>query len=131
MGGPANLIKSSPECPKGAIQGYDCMLILITVTILLITAILLLVLQFAAPNFRYNWLIAAGGALLGWISILAWQVQMPLSLQFPAWEPELLFTQSPTFVGDGIAWTFALSLATLCLAIILTAVVRSNFPEPS
>ena len=105
------------------------MLILVTVTTLIITAIVLLVLQFAAPNFRYNWLIATGGALLGWISVFVWQIQMPLAIQFPAWQPELLFTQSPTFVGDGIAWTFTLSLATLCLAIILTAVVRSNFPR--
>src|SRR5215207_10773299 len=106
------------------------MLILITITTLLMTAITLLVLQFAAPNFRYNWLIATSGALLGWISVFAWQAQMPVSLQFPAWQPALLFTQSPTFVGDGIAWTFALSLTTLCLAIILTAVARSNFPRP-
>lgn len=106
------------------------MFILITVTILLITAIVLLVLNFVAPNFRYNWLIATGGALLGWISVFVWQLQMPLSIQFPAWQPELLFSQSPTFVGDGIAWTFTLSLTTLCLAIILTAVVRSNFPKP-
>src|SRR5215211_571784 len=106
------------------------MFILITVTTLLITAIVLLILQFTAPNFRYNWLIATGGALLGWISVFVWQAQMPLSVQFPAWEPALLFTQSPTFVGDGIAWTFALSLTTLCLAIILTAVARSNFPRP-
>ena len=106
------------------------MFILITVTTLLITAIVLLVLNFAAPNFRYNWLIATGGALLGWISVFVWQTQMPLSIKFPAWQPELLFSQSPTFVGDGIAWTFTLSLATLCLAIILTGVVRSNFPRP-
>lgn len=106
------------------------MLILLTVTTLLITAIALLILQFAAPNFRYNWLIATGGALLGWISVFVWQPQMPLAVQFPAWQPEVLFSQSPTFVGDGIAWTFTLSLTTLCLAILLTAVVRSNFPRP-
>lgn len=106
------------------------MFILITVTTLLITALVLLVLNFSAPNFRYNWLIATGGALLGWISVFLWQMQMPLSIQFPAWQPQILFTQSPTFVGDGIAWIFSLSLATLCLAIILTAVVRSNFPRP-
>ena len=106
------------------------MLILLTVTTLIITAIALLILQFAAPNFRYNWLIATGGALLGWISVFVWQPQMPLAVQFPAWQPEVLFSQSPTFVGDGIAWTFTLSLTTLCLAILLTAVVRSNFPRP-
>ena len=106
------------------------MFILLTVTTLLITAIALLLLRLTAPNFRYNWLIAAGGAILGWISVFVWQLQMPLSIKFPTWQPEVLFSQSPTFVGDGIAWTFSLSLATLCLAIILTAVVRSNFPRP-
>jgi hypothetical protein len=106
------------------------MFILITVTTLLITAIALLVLRLVAPDFRHNWLIATGGALLGWISVFLWQGQTPLSLQFPAWQPAVLFSQSPTFVGDGIAWTFTVSLATLCLAIILTAVVRSDFPRP-
>jgi hypothetical protein len=106
------------------------MFILITVTTLLITAIVLLILQFVAPTFRYNWLIATAGALLGWVSVLAWQLEMPIALQFPAWQPASLFSQSPTFVGDGIAWTFSVSLATLCLAIILTAVARSNFPRP-
>jgi hypothetical protein len=106
------------------------MFILITVTTLLITAIALLILRLTAPNFRYNWLIATGGAFLGWISVLAWQLQMPMALQFPAWQPAALFSQSPTFVGDGIAWTFAISLATLCLSTILTAVARSDFPRP-
>ena len=105
------------------------MFILITVTTLLLTALILLILQLAAPRFRYSWLIATGGALLGWISVLVWQTQLPSALQFPAWQPASLFSQSPTFVGDEIAWTFAVSLTTLCLAIIITAVVRSNFPR--
>jgi len=105
--------------------------ILITVTILIITALILLVLQFASPGFRYNWLIATGGAFLAWISVFVWQVRgLPVPLRFPAWQPDLLFLQSPEFFGDELAWTFAVSLATLCLAIILTAVVRSNFPRP-
>ena len=59
------------------------MFILITVTTLIITAFVILLLNFAAPNFRYNWLIAAGGAFLGWISVFVWQLQMPLSIKFP------------------------------------------------
>src|SRR5215208_5873406 len=106
------------------------MFILITVVILIVAALVLLVLQFTVPGFRYNWSIAMAGALLGWISVFAWQAQMPMSLQFPAWQPALLFSQSPTFIGDEIAWAFAISLTTLCLAILLTAVVRSNFPRP-
>jgi hypothetical protein len=106
------------------------MFILITVLILIVTALVLLLLRLIAPTFRYSWLIATGGALLGWISVFVWQLQMPFALHFPAWQPALLFSQSPTFVGDEIAWTYAISLTTLCLAIILTAVVRSNFPRP-
>src|SRR5512140_584152 len=107
------------------------MLILVTVTILFVTALVLLVLQFASPTFRYSWLVATGVALLAWISVFVWQAQIPIGpLPIPAWQPALLFSQSPTFVGDQLAWTFAVSLATLCLAIILTAVVRSNFPRP-
>src|ERR1044071_7068758 len=105
------------------------MFILITVTTLFVTALILLVLRFAVPTFRYNWSIAAGGALLAWISIFVWQLRIPIALQFPAWQPALLFSQSPTFVADGIAWAFAISITTLCLAILITAVVRSNFPR--
>ena len=106
------------------------MFILISVTILLITALMILILRLVAPSFRYTWLIAMGGALLGWISVLLWQIRMPFALQFPAWQPAALFAQSPTFVADGISWAFATSLTTLCLAVILTAVARSNFPRP-
>jgi len=107
------------------------MFILVTVVILFITALVLLILQLTAPVFRYSWLIAVGGALLGWISVFLWQIWMPFqAVYFPPWQPALLFAQSPTFFGDEIAWVFAISLTTLCLAIILTAVVRRDFPRP-
>jgi hypothetical protein len=105
------------------------MFILITVSILFFTALVLLVLQFIAPTFRYNWLIATGGGLLGCISVFVWQVQMPLTLQFSTWQPTSLFSQSPTFIADDIAWAFAISLTTLCFVIIITSAVRSNFPR--
>jgi hypothetical protein len=105
------------------------MFILITVAILFLAALSVLSLRFFVPQFRYTWLVATGSAILAWISVLAWQTQMPLALQFSIWQPTLLFSQSPTFIADGIAWAFAVSLATLCLAIIITSVVRSNFPN--
>lgn len=106
------------------------MLIVITVAVLLITALALLILQFTLPNFRYTWLIAAGGGLIAWVSVFVWQAGMPLLLQLPLWQPEALFPQSPFFVADGVAWAFALSLVTLCLGVIVTAVARANFPYP-
>jgi len=105
------------------------MFILITVAILFLTGLLMLLLRFIVPQFRYTWLVATGGGILAWISVFAWQTQMPIALQFSIWQPPSLFSQSPTFVADEIAWVFTLSLVTLCLAIIITSVVRSNFPN--
>jgi len=105
------------------------MFILITVSILFFTALVLLGLRFLTPGFRYSWLVATGGALLGFVSVFVWQGQLPIVLQFSIWQPASLFSQSPVFVGDDIAWAFAVSLTALCLAILITAAVRSNFPR--
>lgn len=106
------------------------MFILVTVGILLFTAILLLVLRFALPAFRFSWLAATGGALTAWGSVFAWQADMPALLQLPLWRPENIFRQSPLFIVDGTSWVFALSVTTICLAVIVTAVARENFPGP-
>lgn len=104
------------------------MFILLTVGILLFTALVLLILRFALPTFRFSWLAATGGALLAWGSVLAWQADMPAILQLPLWQPEDIFRQSPLFIIDETSWVFALSITTICLAVIVTAVARENFP---
>ena len=106
------------------------MFIFITVGILLISAFGLLILRFVSPDFRYTWLFAAGGALTAWFSLLLWKTAMPITVQLPLWQPENIFRQSPFFVADGISWAFALSLGTICLGVIITAVARDNFPSP-
>lgn len=106
------------------------MLIFITILIFFLTALTLLLLRFFVPGFRYSWVIATVGALAGWVSIFVWQTQMPITLQFSIWQPSTLFFQSPALVADGISWAFAVSLAALCLAIIITSVARANFPSP-
>lgn len=104
------------------------MFLLVTVGILLTTALALLVLRFSAPHFRFAWLVGAGGAWLAWGSVLFWQAALPSYLRFSLWQPEALFPQSPSFVLDGVSWAFALSMVTVCLAVIVTAVARANFP---
>ena len=106
------------------------MFIFITVGILVLTALILLILRFALPDFRFAWLTATGGALLAWVSVFVWQANMPALLQLPLWKPEIVFRQSPVFIADGTSWAFALSLTTVCLAVIVTAVARDNFPSP-
>jgi hypothetical protein len=106
------------------------MSIVITFLMLFLTALALLGLRVMTPSFRYNWLFAVVGILFAWVSVFIWQLGMPIVLQFTIWQPALLFSQSPAFVADGISWAFVVSLIALCLAIILTAVVRPRFPSP-
>src|SRR5688500_16592611 len=100
------------------------MFILITVAILFLTGLSLLSLRFIVPQCRYTWLVATGGATLAWVSVFAWQIQLPIALQFSIWQPSSLFSQSPTFIADEIAWVFSLSIVTLCLAIFDSFVLR-------
>ena len=106
------------------------MFIFITVGVLLVTALILLILRFVLPDFRYAWLTATGGALLAWVSVFVWQARMPAVIQLPLWQPDHIFTQSPLFIADGTSWAFAFSMVTICLAVIVTAVARDNFPSP-
>ncbi|HEU0293874.1 MAG TPA: hypothetical protein VFR47_14125 [Anaerolineales bacterium] len=106
------------------------MFILITVSILFVTALALITLRFTLGEYRYSWLIATSGSFFAWISVFVWQLDMPFQIQLPSWQPIELFPASPFLVADDIAWAFALSLASMCLAVILTAVIRDNFPYP-
>src|SRR5690606_36071193 len=106
------------------------MVILITVGILLLTSIIVLALRIFFPAFRSTWLVATSGGILSFASVFAWLIYPSAQLQFSIWHPISLFKQSPAFLADGIAWAFALSIVALALAIILTAVARSNFPSP-
>lgn len=106
------------------------MFVLLTALILFLTALALLILRWTRPEFRYAWLTASGGALLAWIGVFTWRLLLPLEFRLPSWQPAQLFSVSPLFVADSLAWPYALSLATLALAVILTAVARENFPAP-
>ncbi len=106
------------------------MLIVITISLLFLTALVLLTVRFLRPNFQFFWLTAVGGALLAWISVWLWQARMPLELQLSPWQPINLFVDFPSFLADGISWPLALSLTTLALAAILTATVRADLNDP-
>lgn len=106
------------------------MFILVTVGILLLTALVALVLRIFLPESRAAWPIVTGGAVLAFASVFAWQTNTPSQLQFSIWQPAALFRQSPAFIPDDAAWAFALSIVALALATIVTAVARSNFPSP-
>lgn len=106
------------------------MLILVTVFFLFLAALVIAILYWLRPEFRYFWLVAAGSALLGWVSVLTWQFRLPLGFQLPRWQPATLFLESLSFTADSLSWPFAFSIITLTFAVILTATARENFPAP-
>ena len=68
-------------------------------------------------TFRYTWLIATGWRS-SWVDqCLCMAGTNALRFTVPGLATCFRsFSQSPTFVADGIAWAFAISLTTLCLA---------------
>ncbi|MBK8419045.1 hypothetical protein [Candidatus Villigracilis saccharophilus] len=100
------------------------MLILISCSILFISALALIVLRVTQQNSRYAWWTAMGGATLTTISIFIWQTQMPFRLNLLAWQPDKLFVNPISFHADGISWPLALSIVTLTLTSMLTSVAR-------
>ncbi len=93
------------------------MLILISIVLIFATALALLILRITRPDFRFSWLTALGGTFLAWLTVLIWQ-------------PASLFSVSPALSADGLAWTYAFSLVTLAIAILLTSSAREDFPNP-
>lgn len=106
------------------------MLIFIPIVLLFLTALLLLALRAMPTARRYSWLVAIGGALLAWSGTWLWQIQIPLTLEFPSWQPATLFADAPSFLADQISWVFAVSLTTLLAGIFLTAIPQEGL-QPS
>lgn len=101
------------------------MLILLPILVLLLSALGLTLLARFRPKFQYNWLVAAGGALLAWL--LAWglRLRLPSTISLPLWREQPLLLTAPGLLADGVSWSFAMALATLCLALVLTDVGRA------
>lgn len=100
------------------------MLILLPILILLVTAFSMAVIRIVRPGFTYYWLVATAGALVAWPVVLLWGFKLPASLQLWKWNPVELFGSSPMLLVDRLSWPYAVALATLVLAVILTAVAR-------
>ncbi len=102
------------------------MLILLPVILMLLTALVLAVLRFARPKFKYPWILASGGATFAFVSMFLWQLHFPQSITLPSWQLVTAFLYVPAWLADGTSWPYALALAALAAAVIWTSVVRSE-----
>jgi hypothetical protein len=105
------------------------MFLLVPIVLMFAATLALLILRVMRPQFRFAWLIGVGAAFFSWISVLLWRMVLPLSISFGAWGPPDLLPSSPALAADPYAWLYALSLAALALATLLTETVREGFPD--
>jgi len=93
---------------------------------MLLAALALLLLRYLRPQFKYTWLLAAGGATLALISVFLWHLRFPQSISLPPWQPLTVFLYVPLWVADGISWPYAIALSALAVAVIWTSLVRNE-----
>jgi hypothetical protein len=107
------------------------MLVLLSLLLPILAAAILVVLRLSRPSASFTWLAATLGVLLAWASIFFWQIDLPQRL-FPGnWTTLFLFTVSPEFLADQSAWLYALSLAALAGAVVLTSPARVPAESPA
>jgi hypothetical protein len=101
------------------------MLVYLTIGFLALAPLVMLILRVARPSFVYHWLIALAGPLIAWPMILLTGLRLPQTLLLISWMPEALFPSWPVLLVDRLSWPYAVALATLALAAILTEVARA------
>lgn len=99
--------------------------ILILVLLPIVAALAIFALERLRPNFGLAWLVAMLAATANWGLLLAMGLRNPPALILADWLPFLVRLDDRLLLQvDGISWPLAFSLATLLLAVILTAPVR-------
>ena len=70
------------------------------ISILLITAIGLIALNYTRAGFAYSWIIAALGILLAWPLLFFSRLAIPQVIEIVPWRPEFVYPASPTLIID-------------------------------
>lgn len=106
------------------------MFVTITLGLLFVSFSAMLTLQLTRRPAAFAWIASALGALLAWVSILFWQIDLPVRLPINPWAPAALFHAAPNFKADAYAWLYAISLGALAAAVTLTSLARITVPGP-
>lgn len=100
------------------------MLAILPILLLLAVPGILALVHLVKPNFRFSWLIMVASSLLAWLMVLLIRLALPIQFKLPAWEPAAILSDSLILRVDETSWPFMLVIASLTLAVLLTAVVR-------
>ncbi len=104
---------------------FQSFLPVLPIFLLLLVALILVAIRAFNRDFYYFWIIAAIGALIAWPIILLLYSNIPKMVQLFNWRPGNIYLVSPALLLDNLSWSYALAIATLLLAVILTDVSRA------
>lgn len=99
-------------------------LLIFAILIQALTSALILLIRLFNKQFGYSWLLAAIGALLAWPLVLFARTGMNTQFHLLDWFSIASVDLPITLRLDQLSWSYALILATLILAVILTDVAR-------
>jgi hypothetical protein len=102
------------------------MLVLLPVVLAFLGALAIMILQRVRPSYGDSWLVAVGVSLMVWGLTLALRWQENAVVSLPLWWP-VDTTVFITFQADRISWMYGFGLASLVLAVVLTAAARLQY----
>ena len=102
--------------------------ILVILALLLVSSAAIAISDALKPKVSRSWMIALVGAAISWLGVLLLRLYLPTDLSLFAWQPESLFHTRLFLEINYDNWPYALSLVTLCMAVIFTDSTRSFLP---
>ncbi len=100
------------------------MLILITIALFLFIPLVMLVLHLVRPRLNYQGFLAVLAVLAGWVLVFLARPATPRVITLLQWQPNALFTLSPSLLVDQVSWYFSLALASLALTAVITSIAQ-------
>ncbi len=103
--------------------------ILVILALLLVSSAAIAISDALKPKVSRSWMIALVGAAISWLGVLLLRLYLPTDLSLFAWQPESFFNTRLFLEINYDNWPYALSLVTLCMAVIFTDSTRSFLPS--
>jgi len=103
--------------------------ILLILALLLISSAAISISDALNPKVSRSWLIALAGAAISWLAVLILRLYLPTNIHLFSWKPENLYLTQLLLEINYSNWPYAISLTTLCMAVIFTDSTRSFLPS--
>ena len=103
------------------------MLIVFPLGIYFLTSVVVVIFNRAKLKIGYPWFFSLGGATLAWLSLLFSYFRLPLELPLPFWQFGRYVDDIPALRLDQVSWSYAVAVATMLLAVLLTDAARTRW----